>query len=174
MQLIRSGTKTRSSTKLHVRAFADSNNDGIGDFPGLISKLDYLQDLGITCIWLLPVLPFAAARRWLRHRKLHDVNPSYGTLSDFKDFLGCGASAQHAGDDRAGHQPHQRSASVVQSRAHWRRPVLLSATCMCGRSPTRSTKMRASSSQTQRNQTGHGTRPRKPITGTVSFRISRI
>src|SRR4051812_28608762 len=41
----------------HVKAFADSNNDGIGDFPGLTDKLDYLQDLGVTTIWLLPFYP---------------------------------------------------------------------------------------------------------------------
>jgi len=40
--------------ELHVRAFADGNNDGVGDLVGLIQKLDYLQDLGVTCIWLLP------------------------------------------------------------------------------------------------------------------------
>jgi maltose alpha-D-glucosyltransferase/alpha-amylase len=40
--------------QLHVRTFADSNGDGIGDFPGLITKLDYLADLGITCLWLMP------------------------------------------------------------------------------------------------------------------------
>ena len=43
--------------ELHVKAFADSNDDGVGDFPGLIDKLDYLQDLGITCVWLLPFYP---------------------------------------------------------------------------------------------------------------------
>ncbi len=43
--------------ELHVRAFKDSNGDGIGDFPGLIQKLDYLQDLGVTCLWLLPFFP---------------------------------------------------------------------------------------------------------------------
>src|ERR1051325_10809600 len=43
--------------ELHVRAFADSNADGIGDFPGLTQKLDYLQDLGVTAIWLLPFYP---------------------------------------------------------------------------------------------------------------------
>jgi hypothetical protein len=43
--------------ELHVRAFADSNGDGIGDFPGLLSRLDYLQNLGVTCIWLLPFFP---------------------------------------------------------------------------------------------------------------------
>ena len=43
--------------ELHVKAFFDSNNDGIGDFGGLIQKLDYLQDLGVTCLWLLPFFP---------------------------------------------------------------------------------------------------------------------
>ena len=43
--------------ELHVRSFQDSNGDGIGDFPGLISRLDYLQDLGVTCLWLLPFFP---------------------------------------------------------------------------------------------------------------------
>ena len=57
--------------ELHVRAFFDSNNDGIGDFPGLTEKLDYLQDLGVTCLWLLPFFPFAAAGRRLRHLRLH-------------------------------------------------------------------------------------------------------
>ena len=43
--------------QIHVKGFADSNNDGIGDFAGLTEKLDYLQDLGVTAIWLLPILP---------------------------------------------------------------------------------------------------------------------
>ncbi len=43
--------------QLHVKAFADSNNDGIGDFAGLTEKLDYLQDLGVTALWLLPFYP---------------------------------------------------------------------------------------------------------------------
>ena len=43
--------------ELHVRAFKDSNADGIGDLPGLIQKMDYLQDLGVTCLWLLPFFP---------------------------------------------------------------------------------------------------------------------
>ena len=41
----------------HVKAFFDSNDDGVGDFPGLMQKLDYLQDLGVTCLWLLPYFP---------------------------------------------------------------------------------------------------------------------
>ena len=73
--------------ELHVRAFADSNNDGIGDFPGLLSKLDYLQDLGITCIWLLPFFPSPLRDDGYDISNYTDVNPSYGTLSDFRQFL---------------------------------------------------------------------------------------
>ncbi|WP_348263876.1 maltose alpha-D-glucosyltransferase [Telmatobacter sp. DSM 110680] len=73
--------------ELHIRAFADSNNDGIGDFQGLISKLDYLQDLGVTCIWILPFFPSPLRDDGYDIANYTDVNPSYGTLSDFKQFL---------------------------------------------------------------------------------------
>ena len=73
--------------ELHVRAFADSNNDGIGDFPGLMSKLDYLQDLGVTCLWLLPFFPSPLRDDGYDISNYVDVNPSYGTLADFKAFL---------------------------------------------------------------------------------------
>ncbi len=73
--------------ELHVRAFADSNNDGIGDFPGLLSRLDYLQDLGVTCIWLLPFFPSPLRDDGYDISNYTDVNPSYGTLNDFKAFL---------------------------------------------------------------------------------------
>ncbi len=73
--------------ELHVRAFADSNNDGIGDFPGLLTRLDYLQDLGVTCIWLLPFFPSPLRDDGYDIANYVDVNPSYGTLNDFKLFL---------------------------------------------------------------------------------------
>jgi maltose alpha-D-glucosyltransferase / alpha-amylase len=73
--------------ELHVRAFSDSNNDGIGDFQGLLSKLDHLQDLGITCIWLLPFFPSPLRDDGYDIANYTDVNPSYGTLSDFKRVL---------------------------------------------------------------------------------------
>jgi maltose alpha-D-glucosyltransferase/alpha-amylase len=73
--------------ELHVRAFADSNGDGIGDFPGLLSKLDYLQDLGVTCLWLLPFFPSPLRDDGYDISNYNDVNPSYGTLSDFRAFL---------------------------------------------------------------------------------------
>jgi maltose alpha-D-glucosyltransferase/alpha-amylase len=73
--------------ELHVKAFCDSNNDGIGDFRGLTMKLDYLQDLGITCIWLLPFFPSPLRDDGYDIADYRDVHPSYGTLSDFRAFL---------------------------------------------------------------------------------------
>jgi maltose alpha-D-glucosyltransferase/alpha-amylase len=73
--------------EIHVRAFMDSNADGIGDFPGLLSKLDYLQDLGVTCLWLLPFFPSPLRDDGYDIANYVDVNPSYGNLNDFKQFL---------------------------------------------------------------------------------------
>ena len=73
--------------ELHVRAFADSNADGIGDFPGLIGKLDYLADLGVTALWLLPFYPSPLRDGGYDISDYWGVNPSYGTLEDFKRFL---------------------------------------------------------------------------------------
>jgi maltose alpha-D-glucosyltransferase/alpha-amylase len=74
--------------ELHVRAFYDSNNDGIGDFPGLIQKLDYLCDLGVTCLWLLPFFPSPLRDDGYDIADYRSVHPSYGTLDDFRAFLG--------------------------------------------------------------------------------------
>jgi maltose alpha-D-glucosyltransferase/alpha-amylase len=73
--------------EVHVRAFYDSNADGIGDFQGLTEKLDYLQDLGITALWLLPFYPSPLKDDGYDIADYTDVNPSYGTLADFKHFL---------------------------------------------------------------------------------------
>ena len=73
--------------ELHVRAFQDSNGDGIGDFGGLLSRLDYLQDLGVTCLWLLPFFPSPLRDDGYDISNYVDVNPPYGTLDDFKQFL---------------------------------------------------------------------------------------
>src|SRR6187431_1045483 len=73
--------------QLHVKAFADSNADGIGDFPGLIGKLDYLADLGVTALWLLPFYPSPLRDGGYDISDYWGVNPNYGTLEDFKRFL---------------------------------------------------------------------------------------
>jgi maltose alpha-D-glucosyltransferase/alpha-amylase len=71
----------------HVRAFFDSNGDGIGDFQGLARKLDYLQDLGVSILWLLPFYPSPLRDDGYDIADYTAVNPSYGTLADFKAFL---------------------------------------------------------------------------------------
>jgi len=73
--------------EVHVRAFYDSVTDGIGDFGGLTQKLDYLEDLGITAIWLLPFCPSPLRDDGYDISNYNDVNPSYGTLRDFQRFL---------------------------------------------------------------------------------------
>jgi maltose alpha-D-glucosyltransferase / alpha-amylase len=73
--------------ELHVRAFSDSNGDGIGDFAGLARKMDYLQDLGITAIWLLPFYPSPLKDDGYDTSNYVGVHPAYGTLKDFRAFL---------------------------------------------------------------------------------------
>jgi maltose alpha-D-glucosyltransferase / alpha-amylase len=73
--------------QLHVRTFCDSNGDGIGDFRGLTGKLDYLQELGINAIWLLPFFPSPLRDDGYDIADYTSVNPSYGTVDDFKTFL---------------------------------------------------------------------------------------
>src|SRR5215203_690702 len=71
----------------HVRAFNDSNGDGIGDFPGLTQKLPYLQDLGITCLWLLPFYPSPLRDDGYDIADYTSINPIYGSLDDFRRFV---------------------------------------------------------------------------------------
>ena len=73
--------------ELHVRAFYDSNGDGIGDFPGLTQKLDYLQELGVTALWLLPFYPSPLRDDGYDVADYQNVHPAYGTLDDFQRFM---------------------------------------------------------------------------------------
>ena len=73
--------------ELHVRAFFDSTGNGIGDFAGLTAKLDYLQDLGVTAIWLLPFYPSPLRDDGYDISDFRDVHPDYGTLRDFRAFV---------------------------------------------------------------------------------------
>ncbi|MDH4161601.1 MAG: maltose alpha-D-glucosyltransferase [Nitrospirota bacterium] len=71
----------------HVKSFCDSNADGIGDFPGLTRKLDYLEGLGITAIWILPFYPSPLRDDGYDIATYFAVHPDYGTMADFKAFL---------------------------------------------------------------------------------------
>jgi maltose alpha-D-glucosyltransferase/alpha-amylase len=73
--------------ELHVRAFADSNDDGIGDFGGLIERLDYIQDLGVTCLWLLPFFASPLRDDGYDISDYLNIHPDYGTLEDFRRLL---------------------------------------------------------------------------------------
>ena len=73
--------------ELHVKTFADSNNDGIGDFRGLTSRLGYLESLGVTAIWILPFYPSPLRDDGYDIADYMSVNPDYGTIEDFREFL---------------------------------------------------------------------------------------
>ena len=73
--------------QVHVRTFSDTNGDGIGDFPGLAQRLDYVQELGANAIWLMPFFPSPLRDDGYDISDYTSVHPSYGTLEDFKNFL---------------------------------------------------------------------------------------
>src|SRR5690606_17402933 len=73
--------------QIHVRAFFDSNDDGIGDFKGLTGKLDYIQRLGVNALWLLPFYPSPMRDDGYDIADYRNINPVYGTLRDFKRFV---------------------------------------------------------------------------------------
>jgi maltose alpha-D-glucosyltransferase/alpha-amylase len=73
--------------QLHVKSFFDSNNDGIGDFPGLMRRLDYLSELGINAVWLLPFYPSPRRDDGYDIAEYKDVHPDYGSLRDVKRFI---------------------------------------------------------------------------------------
>src|SRR5579862_4823860 len=73
--------------ELHVRAFYDSDGDGAGEFKGLTLKLDYLKDLGVNAVWLLPFFPSPWRDDGYDISDYANVHPAYGTLRDFQNFL---------------------------------------------------------------------------------------
>ncbi|KQT90395.1 maltose alpha-D-glucosyltransferase [Methylobacterium sp. Leaf466] len=73
--------------QIHVKSFFDANNDGIGDFEGLTQKLDYVRDLGVTAIWLMPFYPSPLRDDGYDIGDYREVNPSYGTMEEFRRFV---------------------------------------------------------------------------------------
>src|SRR6201992_3281454 len=73
--------------QLHIKSFFDSNNDGIGDFPGLTSRLDYIADLGVNTIWILPFYPSPRRDDGYDIADYRGVHPDYGTLTDAREFI---------------------------------------------------------------------------------------
>ncbi|CAN5686944.1 hypothetical protein BH23CHL8_BH23CHL8_02610 [soil metagenome] len=73
--------------EVHVRAFMDSSGDGIGDFQGLTARLDYLLDLGVTAIWLLPFYPSPLRDDGYDIADYGNIHPDYGTMRDARTFI---------------------------------------------------------------------------------------
>jgi maltose alpha-D-glucosyltransferase / alpha-amylase len=73
--------------QLHIKAFHDANGDGIGDFNGLLERLDYIERLGVTAIWLLPFYPSPLRDDGYDIADYRSINPSYGTMRDFRRFV---------------------------------------------------------------------------------------
>ncbi len=157
--------------QIHVRAFADSNGDGTGDFDGLTSRLDYLSDLGVTAVWLLPFYPSPLRDDGYDIADYRTINPDYGTLRAFRRFLDAAharnikvitelvinhTSDQHPWFERARRAP----------RAHH------TATSTSGPTIPRSGRTPGSSSRTSRRRTGPGIRWPASTTGTASTRTS--
>src|SRR3954471_16897789 len=73
--------------EVHVKAFRDADGDGLGDFRGLTAKLDYVTELGATCLWLLPFFPSPLRDDGYDVTDYRDVRPQLGTMADFRTFL---------------------------------------------------------------------------------------
>ena len=87
---IREWWKERVVYQIYPRSFCDSNGDGIGDIPGIISKLDYLKELGIGIIWLSPLYKSPNDDNGYDISDYMDINPEYGTMDDMKQLIqGC-------------------------------------------------------------------------------------
>ena len=102
---------------LDVQTFADSDGDGIGDFAGLTSKVDYLAGLGVTCIWLMPFFPTADKDDGYDITEHYAIDPRLGSFGDFTEFVRTARDRGHARHRRSRRQPHVRPAPLVPGLA---------------------------------------------------------
>ena len=160
--------------ELHVRSFFDSNDDGIGDFRGLIQKLDYIQDLGVNTIWLLPFYPSPLRDDGYDIANYRDVNPSYGSLRDFKQLLkeaharGLRVFTELVVNHTSDQHPWFQAARRAPAGSNEARLLRVE------RHRARNTRAPASSSPTRRSPTGPGTRSRGALSGIASSVTNRI
>ena len=157
--------------EVHVKAFFDADGNGIGDFAGLTAKLDYVRELGVTCLWILPMYPSPLKDDGYDIADFYGIHPAYGNVEDFQRVPRRRARARAARHRRPRDEPHLRPAPVVPGRARRPRPRP-SATTTCGATPTGATGTRASSSPTPRSPTGRGIPSPSSTTGTASSATS--
>jgi hypothetical protein len=154
-----------------IRGFADSNGDGTGDIRGLIDKLDYLQWLGIDCVWLLPIYQSPLRDGGYDISDFLKVLPEFGDLGDFVMLVDeahkrgmriiADLVMNHSSDSTRGSRPR---AATRPGRT---------ATTTSGPTPMSPTPRRGSSSSTPRSPTGPGTRCASSTSGTGSSATSR-
>ncbi len=176
--------------ELHVKTFCDSDGDGMGDFRGLIEKLDYLQELGITAVWLLPFYPSPLRDDGYDIADYFDVNPNFGTLDDFRAFLDAAHERNlrvitelvinHTSDQNPWFQKSRRAVAAARwpprrdNRGGTRAITTpTTETSMSGATHRRNTRMRGSSLRISRPQTGRGIPSQKLTIGIAFIRISR-
>ena len=106
--------------QIYPRSFADSNGDGVGDLPGIISRVPYLVALGIDAVWLSPFYPSALADGGYDVDDYRNVDPRLGTLADFDHLVEALHSREHQADRRHRPEPHLRPARVVHRGARGR------------------------------------------------------
>ena len=158
---------------MHLKSFYDSNNDGVGDFVGLIEKLDYIADTGVNTIWLLPFYPSPRRDDGYDIADYRGVHPEYGNMADARRFI---AEAHKRGlrvitELVINHTSDQHPGSNGRAR---RRRARRRAISTSGPTPTTNTRARGSSFSTPRSPTGPGTRWPSSTSGTASIPTSRI
>lgn len=167
--------KTAIFMELNVRAYRDSNADGWGDLPGLTSKLDYIKDLGVDAVWLLPIMPSPLRDDGYDVSDFKSIFPAYGTIEDFNTLIS---------------EAHKRGIRIIveiipnhSSDLHpWfqasRDLITLSMksirTGTFGLTPTRNIRTRALSSPTAKLPTGRGTKCAVSTFGTAFIQPNPI
>ena len=152
--------------QVHVRSFADSNRDGIGDFPGLTEKLDYIVNLGVTAVWLLPFYPSPLRDDGYDIADYRNIHPDYGTIADFLRFL----KTAHAKGLKVITELFSttlRTSMPGSNAPAAPNPAASGAIIMCGMTMTKNMRRPGSFSKTLKLPTGTGIPPRKPTTGIV-------
>jgi hypothetical protein len=130
--------------EVFVRAFADGNGDGNGDLPGLTTKLDYLRDLGVDCLWLLPIYPSPCRDDGYDVADYCGIHPDYGTVEDFATLV---------------KEAHELRATLAT------RCTTNTETGTSGVRPTSATRRLVSSLSTTSHPTGPGTPCGRPTSG---------
>ena len=160
---IRSGTRTRSSTSCTCGRSATATATASAIFAGLTEKLDYLQDLGVTALWLLPFYPSPLRDDGYDIADYTDINPHLRHPRRFQSLPARGPRARPAGHHRAGHQPHLRPASLVSARAARAAGQPSSATSTSGATRPTSTRRPHHLQGFRDTPTGPGTPWRKAL-----------